>query len=377
MQEGRCQKVHQIDECQKHLINLSETQGYLTFDDILDASDAFQLSVSEVDRVSEALQLRGIIVYEQKPESQSSEEIEDYSRVDYETIFSEVIEMDESMQEIVNEIRKCPPPQYGEVRQLIMQIRSGNMYARDRMINIYLRNVLKVALSMTKQYDLEISDAFSTGVTGLMTAIDRFDPSGFSAFHSYASMWIQQSIQRNCNPRWMEFYYPVHAKDIVLKIISAYKDRNDLELSTNADFAWKQKLSNELQTDIPTVEGLLNIALLQFEGKVSLEEMLEEDNIDDFEKYIVFTGEGPEDKAEKTELRKLLNEILNKLTDKEKTVICMRNGYGYDHCFTLEEIGQKMNVTRERIRQIEAKVLRKMNHPSIKRLLDEFFISLQ
>lgn len=363
--------MHQIEACQHRLIQLAETQGYLTFDDILDASDTFQLSVSEVDRVSEALQLRGIIVYEEKPTFQSNDDLDDYSRVDYEAIFEEVISLDESMRDVIEEIKNCPPPQHGEANQLIKQIRSGNQFAKERLTNLYLRTALKVALSMTKQYDLDITDAFSVGVAGLIVAIDRYDPDGFSIFHSYASLWIQQNIQRYCNPVWMEFYYPIHAKEAAFKILQDYNSMIAGNVSEKKNLDIKRKIAEDLQMDITVVERLLRITLLQIDGKTSIEEIMDEENIDEYEKFFVYTGEGPEEKIEKVEIKRILDEILDELTEREKTVICMRNGYGYNRCYTLEEIGQKMDVTRERIRQIEAKAIKKMSNPTrLKRIRD-------
>ena len=90
-----------------------------------------------------------------------------------------------------------------------------NSFARQRLITIYMRIVLKIALSMSKQYEFDLEDAISAGFMGLIVAVDRYDVSGFSAFLSYASMWIQQNIQRECNPVWIDYYFPTTIHNLV------------------------------------------------------------------------------------------------------------------------------------------------------------------
>lgn len=207
------------------LISMSDSKGYLTFDDIMDVSDALSLSVSDVDRLSEAIQLRGIIVYESEPSiSDSKNEMEDYGRVDYSAIFSEIVFMSENLRDFIDLVKELPTPQYGEVQQLTVQTATGNSYARERLISIHIRNALKIALSMAKRYDYDIEDAVSASLIGLCTAVDRYDPNGFSTFQSYASLWIQQHIQRECRPKWVDFYFPAHYLSRFLSVYNMYKE---------------------------------------------------------------------------------------------------------------------------------------------------------
>ena len=212
--------MSKVADCQQLLIAESEKKGFLTFDDIMDMSDAHSLSVSEVDQLSEALEIRGIIIYETAPSGNDIDHFEDYSRIDYEAIFKEVVSLSPELEYIVDLIRKLPPPQYGEISALTAQISAGNAYARERLILIHLRVVLKIALSMAKSHQYDIANTVSAGFVGLIIAVDKFDPDGFSAFQSYASLWIQQNINRECNPIWMEYYFPVHYKE---KMLPAYE----------------------------------------------------------------------------------------------------------------------------------------------------------
>lgn len=190
--------MSKVVDCQKQLIAKSVEKGFLTFDDIMDLSDTYSLSVSEVDQLSEALEIRGIIIYETAPLGKDTDCFEDYSRIDYDAIFSEIISLSPELEYIVDLIRKLPPPQYGEISTLTAQVAAGNTFARERLILIHLRVALKIALSMAKSHQYDIADAVSAGFVGLVIAVDRFDPDGFSAFQSYASLWIQQNINREC-----------------------------------------------------------------------------------------------------------------------------------------------------------------------------------
>lgn len=212
--------MSKVVDCRKQLIAKSEEKGFLTFDDIMDLSDAYSLSVSEVDQLSEALEIRGIIIYETAPSGKDTDLFEDYSRIDYDAIFDEIISLSPELEYIVEIIRQLPPPQYGEISTLTAQVAAGNTFARERLILIHLRVAIRIALSMAKSHQYDIADAVSAGFVGLIIAVDRFDPDGFSAFQSYASLWIQQNINRECNPIWMEYYFPAHYKE---KMLPAYE----------------------------------------------------------------------------------------------------------------------------------------------------------
>lgn len=366
-------RITNIDMCHKGLMDIAENQGYLTFDDILKFSDTFNLSVSDVDALSEAIQLRGIIIYEDKPDNYFIDELDDYSRIDYESLYKEIIELDDSLNELINDIRACPPPQYGEVAALVRQSISGNQFARERLIMMYLRSALKVALSLTKKYDLDITDAVSTAFTGLIHAIDRYNPDGFSAFHSYACIWIQQNIQRFCNPKWVEFYFPSHYKEKMYQVYQKYVQLDgDIDDIYDGDKLLINNVANVLQLSEDDVKKYLRRALTQINGKKSLEEIIENSDYEELDMYFFDRDESPYQIVEKKELCDALKNVMETLSEREALVIKMRYGIGYSNCMTLEEIGKSMNVTRERIRQIEGRALKKLRHPTRLKKLKDF-----
>ena len=359
-----------ISKCQDELIILAEKQGFLTFDDILNASDAFSLSVSEVDFLSEAIQLRGIIVYEIAPnirKESDDEEFLDYSRTDYNAIFAEVLALAPQLKTLIEEIKGFPAPQWGEINILAMQIAEGNQFARDRLITLYMRNVVKIALSMAKQNELDIEDAISSGFAGLLNAVDRFDPSGFSAFHSYASLWIQQGIQRDCNPVWIDYYFPAHFKEKMFRSLQAYNHFSiGEEVGTQEYYSLIQRIAQETELSTTEVDKALRNAFIQMYGKESIETLIEIEDSNDYmtSEWLACNEESIIGNQLHRESKEIIDKILASLSEREALVIKMRNGFGDYPPMTLEEIGSIMNVTRERIRQIESKALRKLAHPS-------------
>lgn len=365
-----------ISECQEALFCLAETQGYLTFDDIMDATDAFSLSVAQVDRVSEAIQLRGIIVYETAPQAKTTDEdLEDYSRSDYESVYAEIMNLSENLQTLVEEIRTLPPPQYGELSVLTTQVANGNDFARERLISLYMRNALKIALSMTKQYELDIEDAVSAGLIGLINAVDRYDPNGFSVFPSYASMWIQQNIQRDCNPTWMDFYFPAHYQANLFRVYQIYVDLTggDNAGENDSDRIF-EKIATETDIDVIQVKKYIETVRSQ-QGRLSLDSLIESCENGDMEYPLALICDSDHvfDEASVSLRNEVISDALSTLKDRERQVLFLRYGFIDGKPKTLEEVGAEFNVTRERIRQIEAKAIRKLQHPARSKRLKEFY----
>lgn len=378
-----------IMTCQEKLIQKAESVGYLTFDDIMDMADTFSLSVSEVDKLSEGIQLRGIIVYEDTPVSKNDETIEDYSRVDYDAIFREIVDLAPELEFIVNQVKTLPPPQYGEVQSLSIQAANENEFARERLILIHLRLALKIALSTSKQYKFDLVDAASAAFIGLMVGVEKFDPNGFSTFQGYSSTWIYQSIMRFCTPTWMEYYYPAHYKDRLFSVLDAYEKYygeipNDAIHEDFLAYALEQLDMPELQ-----IEECLAAILGQMYRKIELDRPISDaeeytpDNALVNEYSVVDTlcnnvvdseyGADPFECACKQDCKERIHILLERLTQREQDVLQLRFGIEDGREWTLEEVGAKFGVTRERIRQIESKAIRKLRHPSVCKLVKDYY----
>ena len=351
-----------LQKCQESLFIKAQKNGYLTFDDILDASDSFGLSISDVDHLNEAINLRGIIVYEAIPQtsgrSENDDEVLDYSRTDYETIFKEIYKLAPNLKHLLDEIKNYPPPQYGEIDLLSMQIAEGNEFARERLITIYMRSVLKIALSMTKQNELDIEDAISSGFEGLISAVDKFDPSGFSAFHSYASLWIQQRIQRYCNPVWVDFYYPAHFKEKMYRVWQRYEKA--LVDDSNNDKEFQEIvlcISNELNFSEKDTEKYITAAYTQKYGKISIERITMDEDSQNLPSILIYTNFQDDmlDSIYQEYRKGVIEKAILSLGARYAKIVKMRFGFVCDPPMSLEEIGNKFGITRSRIQQIESK----------------------
>lgn len=375
-------------EALAYLLGQAEKQGYVTFDNIMDCADANSLPIKDFDWLTSAITTRGIIVYDEAPTSrtisnQDDDDLDDYAQSDYEAVYNRIIELEPNLEDFVTAVRNIVPPQWREFSKLKYQVFEGNQHARDRMIEMHLRIALRIALQRAETYDMDIVDAVGEACVGLITAVDKYDPDTNGPFGSYAAMWVLQNISRRQPTRRPLMYYPVHKKDPFFSAYPTLKECgyiNEPELFEKEDAI--QLLSNRLSFTKEQTEDVL-AAATPFESFEELYSMFCE-NIDVFEKdesedemeiqmpRELITENDLDDQVAATMLKDQLDEVLNTLTDRERKVLDLRYGLTDGEEKTLEEVGQEFNVTRERVRQIEAKALRKLRHPSRSRKLRDY-----
>ena len=200
----------------QQLIELAEKQGYVTFDNIMDCADERSLPIQDFDWLTNSITTRGVLVYSEVPANVSSstdDEYDDFVQSDYEGVYARIVKLSPSLAPFVAFVKNVMPPQRGEIKQLKYQIVDGNTYARDRMIEMHLRLALRVALQRAETYDMDIEDAVGYACTGLVTAVDRYDPDTSGVFASYAALWILQIISREQSTQRPLVYYPFHKKE--------------------------------------------------------------------------------------------------------------------------------------------------------------------
>ena len=374
--------MSRLIECQQNLLALANGKGYLTFDDILEVADTSLLSLSDIDRLSENLQSLGVLLYETAPEQQDddTDAYSDYSRTDYSAIFNEITSLSDAISPLIESVKDILPPQFGEVQSLVEQLQYGNNYARERLIISHLRIALKIALSVSKQYSYNIEDAVSASFIGLMEAVERFDPNGFSAFQSYASMWIQQNIHRYCTPVWMEYYCPVHVKERIFPVLLQYNHNSGTSVVDDSfDPVTISEIAAAVEMSELQVERILRFAYMQLLGQTELDAVLvaEEEldvkwqssfNINNIEACNDNLAEIIERKA----LREAIDQLLKSFAPREQEIIRLRFGFeGIPK--TLEEVGNIFDITKERVRQIENKCIRQLRHPARAKKIRDFF----
>lgn len=375
-------------EALTYLLEKADKHGYVTFDDIMDCADANSLPIQDFDWLSSAITTRGILVYDEAPiignriDQDSEDDIyNDYAQSDYESVYDRIIELDESLRDFVTEVRNVKPPQWKEFSQLKYQVIEGNKHARDRMIEMHLRIALRIALQRTEIYDMDIQDAVGDACIGLVLAVDKYDPDINGAFSSYASMWILQNISRNQPTKRPLVYYPVHKKEQFFSAYSLIK-ANGYDEDAMYDEEMKEFLKKKLLLTEEQVDDVL-LAMLPFEALDNLfVNNLEEDDILENVVYTqlekrhktkeLICESSLEEKIIFSVLKEEINRALNILTTREKQVLNLRYGLGDGEAKTLEEVGNEFKVTRERIRQIEAKALRKLAQSTRCSLLKEY-----
>lgn len=375
-------------EALAYLLEQAEKQGYVTFDNIMDCADAKSLPIKDFDWLTSVITTRGILVYDDAPASrivsnQDGDDFDDYAQSDYEAVYNQIIELEPSLEDFVTAVRNVVPPQWRELSTLKYQVLEGNRHARNRMIEMHLRIALRIALQRTEAYDMDIVDAVGEACVGLITAVDKYDPDTNGPFGSYAAMWVLQNISRRQPTRRPLMYYPVHKKDLFFSAYPILKECgyiNEPELFEKEDV--RQLLSDRLSFTKEQTEDVLS-AVTPFESLEELYSMFFE-NIDIFEKHNsgyemgiqmpqeLITETDLDDQIAVTMLKDQLDEVLGVLTDRERRVLDLRYGLTDGQERTLEEVGQEFEVTRERVRQIEAKALRKLSHLSRSRKLRDY-----
>ena len=386
-----------IESALANLIQLSSEKGFLVFDDIYDVADRWNLSIRDVDYLSSSIATRGILVYDEAPVTNaagsSEDDYDDYAQRDYEVVFNRVIELDPGLEDFINTVRAVVPPQAREMDQLKYQVQEGNLYARERVIQMHLRFAVRIALQRAELYDCEIADTLQEACIGLITAVDRYDPDSSGPFGSYASLWILQNISRAQATQRPVVYYPVHKKEGYFTMYPILKECGylDSDIWTNPEV--RRLIQDRLGCGIDYAEDIINqsmpieslddiyemflknIEIDEIQGDVFeniIENGIPQDVFQNINSDAFYWNDDVCEEIEQRALRKILENLMGELSGREQEVLKARYGFEDGVEKTLEEVGQTFGVTRERIRQIEAKALRKLSHPTRTRELKVF-----
>lgn len=353
----------------KYIFNQYKQKGYVSEDVVFDALMDNNIPLDEVDHVCETLLSMGVLIKNDNVDEDDNVFIYDRSQTDFEEIYRQVIEIDESLAPFIDEIRIITPPQHREWYNLILQAQNGNSYAKERIVLMYLRIVIKTALYHHQRYNISLSEAIQDGCIGLIIAVEKFEIGKQDNFSQYAPWWIRQYLMREAELAGTIFRYPVHHKD---KMFLTY----DIISQHNCDKCIDEKLcpllieevSQKLECDYSEAVTWIH----SLSPALSCEEMLETDE-NSFNDNDLFE-EKLDDFLDYKELKTNLDIILSTLKERERKVIELRFGLGnYSEPKTLEEIGTIFNLTRERIRQIESKAIKRLRHPSRSKAIKSYW----
>ena len=353
-------KLSQTEELAKILASRAR-HHLLTPEQVSRAMEEQEYDVAGLDALYEALEARGIRVEEEDADLPLLDDAQ-IGRLEHE-LSAEGVALDDPVKAYLKEIGQVPLLSTEEEQTLARAARAGDADARRRLSEANLRLVVSVA----KRYagrGLPFLDLIQEGNLGLMKAAEKFEPDRDFKFSTYATWWIRQSITRAIADQGRTIRIPVH---LVEHINRVRKTAGEL-LRKNGREPTAEEIAVRLEMEPDRVRELLQLA----QEPVSLETPVGEEEDAHLEDFIQDEEAGiPVDEAGRQLLRRELMSVLKSLTPREERVITLRFGLDDGRPRTLEELGKEFNVTRERIRQIEAKALRKLRHPSrAKRLRD-------
>lgn len=354
----------------KELVALGKkNKGILEVKSVNDFFKELNLDVNQIDKIYEYLEADNIAVIslvdeeEEDPDEKSLLEIEEDGE-------SEVIEdtssitgamTDDPVKLYLKEIGSYPLLTIHQEVELAQKIEAGDPVAKQTLAESNLRLVVSIA----KRYvgrGLSFLDLIQEGNLGLIKAVDKFDYTKGYKFSTYATWWIRQAITRSIADQSRTIRIPVHMSEVINK---TYRISRSLLQDLGRE-PTEQELADAMNLPIEKIREILKVSA----DPISLDTPVgEEDDshLGDFIKDDTIVG--PEDAASYSVLQDQIGKLLETLTEREQRVLVLRFGLQDGRTRTLEEVGKEFNVTRERIRQIEAKALRKLRHPSRVRLL--------
>ena len=358
---GQTQSVADKKSVIKTLIAIGQKKGVLSYKEIADALSEIDLDVKQIEKVYETLEHLGIELVEdldrELAEIQTNEEEIDLS-------IPEGVGLDDPVRMYLKEIGKVPLLSSDEEIELAERMHNGDETAKKRLSEANLRLVVSIAKRYVGRGMLFL-DLIQEGNLGLIKAVEKFDYTKGYKFSTYATWWIRQAITRAIADQARTIRIPVHMVETINKLIRVSRQLlQELGREPRVD-----EIANAMGVNEEKVREIMKIA----QEPVSLETPIGEEEDSILGDFIPDNdAPAPSDMAAFMLLKEQLMNVLETLTPSEEKVLRLRFGLDDGRARTLEEVGKEFNVTRERIRQIEAKALRKLRHPSRSKKLKDF-----
>ena len=359
------------------LISKGRRDGVLSSSELLAALEKLDLSVEKIEQIYDTFESIGIQIVSSEPESgdipdllDDDIDIPDSELEEEETLVDPVelaaeYNLDDPVRMYLKEIGQVPLLSAEEEQELARRVAEGDQSAKNKLTEANLRLVVSIAKKYAGR-GLHILDLIQEGNTGLIRAVDKFDYTKGNKFSTYATWWIRQAITRAIADQARTIRVPVHMVEVINKATRCNRKLVQ-ELGREPTL---EEIAEELNLPIEKIIEANRTAAdtLSLDTPVGDEEdttigsFVEDDNTP-----------GPADATSNTLLAEALGEILNTLTEREADVLRLRFGMYDGKSHTLEEVGQIFGVTRERIRQIENKAIRKLRHPSRAKKIRDFY----
>ena len=349
----------------KDLIETGKKNGKLTTKEISDVMEEVGFDVDQIDKLYETLDAHNIeVVDEPDPEIEEFKLTEENTDAFEGALAAEGVAIDDPVKVYLKEIGRVPLLTPDEEVELAERILQGDEKAKQRLAEANLRLVVSIA----KRYvgrGMQFLDLIQEGNLGLIKAVEKFDHTKGFKFSTYATWWIRQAITRAIADQARTIRIPVHMVETINKV----KKVSSQLLHRNGHEPTAEEISAELDMPVDKVREIMRVA----QEPVSLETPIGEEEDSHLGDFIPDEDAPvPAEAASHTLLKEQLSDVLKTLTPREEKVLRLRFGLEDGRPRTLEEVGKEFNVTRERIRQIEAKALRKLRHPSRSKRLKDF-----
>ena len=350
----------------KDIVEKAKEKGKITYGEL--ATELGDINPEQIDKVFDAFEEMGVDVlkddFDEEPDVEELEKVEDIKVEDINTMNFDGINIDDPVRMYLREIGKIPLLSFDEELELAKRVINGDEEAKQKLAESNLRLVVSIAKKYVGRGMLFL-DLIQEGNMGLIKAVEKFDYTKGYKFSTYATWWIRQAITRAIADQARTIRIPVHMVETINKLIRTSRHLlQQLGREPTPD-----EIAQEMEIPVEKVMEIQKIA----QDPVSLETPIGEEDDSHLGDFIQDEDSpAPQDSAAYTLLKEQLEEVMNTLTPREAKVLKLRFGLEDGRARTLEEVGREFQVTRERIRQIEAKALRKLRHPSRSKKLKDY-----
>ena len=350
-----------------NIIKKAKEKGNITYGEL--ANELDDANPEQIDKIFDTFEDLGVNIKDSddldiEPDIDDLEEVEDIKIEDVDLTNMDGISIDDPVRMYLREIGKIPLLTYDEELDLAKRILDGDEEAKQKLTESNLRLVVSIAKKYVGRGMLFL-DLIQEGNMGLIKAVEKFDYTKGYKFSTYATWWIRQAITRAIADQARTIRIPVHMVETINKLIRTSRHL----LQKNGREPLPEEIAAEMEIPVEKVMEIQKIA----QDPVSLETPIGEEDDSHLGDFIQDDDSpAPQDSAAYTMLKEQLNDVMETLTSREAKVLRLRFGLEDGKARTLEEVGREFNVTRERIRQIEAKALRKLRHPSRSKKLRDY-----
>lgn len=349
----------------EELFNQGKQRGSLTAKEITDALEELSFDARQIDRIYEKISNMNIEIKDNYDSDIDIDSILEYSERDYDdSADADALLPDDSVKSFLKDIGKIPLLSAEEEIKLAERMKNGDEAAKNRLIEANLRLVVSIAKKYVRR-GMQFLDLIQEGNMGLIKAVEKFDYTKGFKFSTYATWWVRQAITRAIADQARTIRIPVHMVETITRVKKAQSQL----LHENGCEPNEDEIAEFLGMSVEKVREIIRIA----QDPVSLETPIGEEEDSHLGDFIPDEdAPAPADEACTSMLKQMLGQVLDTLSERERRVIILRYGLIDGRQRTLEEVGQEFQVTRERIRQIETKALRKLRHPTRSRKLKDF-----